>query len=176
MIKKSNEAEQAALEHVANMMAAAARTAPKTRGMDNIQVLILTDKDMQRLIPKMLEIAKRDNRPSCDRDAKTLETVKICVVIAVKANPVGLNCGYCGYKTCEELKKTAGVCAYNSMDLGIAVSSAAEVAAKFHIDNRLMFSVGKAALELGLFDKDVKQALGIPLSATGKNIFFDRKA
>jgi uncharacterized ferredoxin-like protein len=157
------------------MMAAAARTAPKTRGIDNIQVLILTDKDMQRLIPKMLEISRRDARPSFERDAKTLEAVKACVVIATKTIPVGLNCGYCGFKTCEELKKAGGACAYNSMDLGIAVSSAAEAAARFHIDNRLMFSIGKAALELGLFEKDVKQALGIPLSATGKNIFFDRR-
>ncbi len=175
MIRKSNEAEQSAIEQVANLMTAAARTAPKTRGIDNIQVLVLTDKDVQRLVPKMLEISKRDTRPSCERDAKTLENVKACVIIGAKANPAGLNCGYCGFKTCEELKKSVGICAYNSMDLGIAVSSAAEIAAKFHIDNRVMYSIGKAALELGLFEKDVKQAIGIPLSATGKNIFFDRK-
>lgn len=175
MIRKSNEAEYQALEQVANLMAAAARTAPKTRGIDNIQVLILTEQDVKKLIPKMLEIAKRDNRPSCERDAKTLENVKVCVVIATKIEPVGLNCGFCGFKTCEELKSKGGVCAYNSMDLGIAISSAAEIASQFHIDNRLMYSVGKASLKLGLFDKKVGQAIGIPLSATGKNIFFDRK-
>jgi uncharacterized ferredoxin-like protein len=44
------------------------------------------------------------------------------------------------------------------------------------VDTRLMFSVGRAALALDLFGKDVKQALGIPLSITGKSPFFDRKA
>jgi uncharacterized ferredoxin-like protein len=38
-----------------------------------------------------------------------------------------------------------------------------------------MYSIGRAAMDLGLFSKDVKQALGIPLSVTGKNPFFDRK-
>lgn len=175
MIRKSSEAENLAIEQAANLMAAAARTAPKTRGIDNIHVLILTDNDKEKLIPKMLEIAKRDNRPSCERDAKTIENIRICVIIGAKANPAGLNCGYCGFKTCDELKKKGGVCAYNSMDLGIALSSAAAIASQFHIDNRLMYSIGTAALELGLFDKEIKQAVGIPLSTTGKNIFFDRK-
>ena len=175
MIKKSSEAEMQALEQAANLMAAAARTAPKTCGIDNIQVLILTEGDIKKLIPKMIEISIRDKRPSCDRDAHNIEKVQVCVIIGVKSNPPGLNCGFCGCKTCEELKKSGGVCAYNSMDLGIALSSAAEIANKFHIDNRLMFSIGKASLELGLFEEDIKQAIGIPLSATGKNIFFDRK-
>jgi uncharacterized ferredoxin-like protein len=38
-----------------------------------------------------------------------------------------------------------------------------------------MFTAGKAALELGIFPVPVKVAYGIPLSATGKNPFFDRK-
>ncbi|NQU73169.1 MAG: ferredoxin [Candidatus Omnitrophica bacterium] len=175
MIRKSNEAEQLALEQVANLMVAAARTAPKTRGIDNIQTLILTETDVKKLIPKMCEIAKRDNRPSFQRDAGNLEQVKACVIIATKINPVGLNCGFCGFKTCEELKAAKGVCAYNAMDLGIAISSAATIAGRFHIDNRMMYSVGKAAIELCLFDKGAGQAIGMPLSATGKNIFFDRK-
>ncbi|MBI4335687.1 MAG: ferredoxin [Candidatus Omnitrophica bacterium] len=175
MIRKSNEAEMQALEQVANLMCAAARTAPKTRGIDNIQVLIATDNDIKKLIPKMIEIAARENRKSCDRDAHNIENARACVIIGAKANPAGLNCGFCGFKTCEELKKAGAICAYNSMDLGIAVSSAVSIAAQFHIDNRIMYSIGLASLELGLFEKDIKQVVGIPLSATGKNIFFDRK-
>lgn len=175
MIKKSSEAEMQALEQVANLMCAAARTAPKTCGIDNIQILILTEDDVKKLIPKMIEISIRDKRPSCDRDGHNIEKVLVCVIIGAKSNPPGLNCGFCGFKTCEELKNKGGVCAFNSMDLGIALSSAVGIASQFHIDNRLMYSIGRASLELGLFDKDIKQAIGIPLSATGKNIFFDRK-
>ena len=41
-------------------------------------------------------------------------------------------------------------------------------------DSRVMFSVGLAAKELNLLD-DCPLVLAIVLSASGKNIFFDRK-
>ena len=79
--------KQAARQAVAHM-AAAARTAPKTRGIDNIKVLAIDDEPTkQKLIAKMREIA----------------------------------------------------------------------------------------VQLKFFDSNVRQALGIPLSVTGKSPFFDRK-
>ena len=60
-------------------------------------------------------------------------------------------------------------------DLGIAIGSAVSVAAAHHVDNRVMFSAGKAALNLKLFDdSQVCIAYGIPLSVSGKSPFFDR--
>jgi uncharacterized ferredoxin-like protein len=59
-------------------------------------------------------------------------------------------------------------------DLGIAVGSAVSVAADHRIDNRVMFSVGRAALKLGLLPDDVVNCYGIPLSISSKSIFFDR--
>ena len=53
-----------------------------------------------------------------------------------------------------------------------SVSSAVSVAGAADIDSRIMFSVGKAAMEMD-FEKDVLW-LGIPISVSGKNIFFDR--
>jgi uncharacterized ferredoxin-like protein len=38
-----------------------------------------------------------------------------------------------------------------------------------------MYSVGKAAIELGYLGPEVAIAYGIPLAAKGKNPFFDRK-
>ncbi|MGO8930287.1 MAG: DUF2148 domain-containing protein [Limisphaerales bacterium] len=61
------------------------------------------------------------------------------------------------------------------MDLGIAAGSAASIAADARVDTRLMFSVGKAILALGLLGRRVKLALGIPVSITRKSPFFDRK-
>ncbi|MDB4349875.1 DUF2148 domain-containing protein [Omnitrophica bacterium] len=166
----------AALRDVAEFMAVACRTAPKTRGRDNLEILIVEGgKERSSLIKKMKEIAKRDGRPSLKRDADNIKDTGFMLIVGTKAEPLGLNCGFCGYATCEELAKTDGVCAYNAMDLGIALGSAASVAARFHVDNRLMYSIGKAAIELGLFKGDIRQAIGIPLNATGKNPFFDRK-
>lgn len=175
-MKKSYQLEKEAAAHVAALMAAAARTSPKTRGIDNIEIIVIDDDVTKRkLIDKMKEISKAEARPSLERDASSIEAVSEIVIIGAKANPAGLNCGFCGYPTCAELSKTKGICAYNSMDLGIAISSAASVAGRLHIDNRLMYSIGRTSLDLKLFSGSVKQALGIPLSVTGKNPFFDRK-
>lgn len=175
-MRRSETLEKDAALAVARFMAASARTAPKTRGIDNIIVVVIDDRKTKAgLVKKMKEISKRENRPSFGRDAGSISGSPAVMIVGVKSNPAGLNCGFCGYKTCDELKKTGGVCSYNSIDLGIATDSACSMAGRFHIDNRIMYSIGKAALELGLFDKDVRQALGIPLSVTGKSPFFDRK-
>jgi uncharacterized ferredoxin-like protein len=175
-MKRSAELEKEAVSLTASHMAAAARTAPKTRGIDNIEVVVIDDAKTKALvISMMLEISKKESRPSFKRDANSIAGSHTIFIIGIKSNPSGLNCGYCGYATCEELKKTKGVCAYNSIDLGIAVSSAAIIAGQFHVDNRLMYSIGRACLDLKLFGAGVSQALGIPLSVTGKNPYFDRK-
>lgn len=175
-MKTASELERQAAGQVAALMAAAARTAPKTRGIDNIQVIAIDDEPTrQKLISKMREIADQENRPGFARDAGNIENSPVVLIIGVAAHSVGLNCGFCGQSTCEALEAANGICAFNSIDLGIATASAAEIAGRMHLDNRVMYSIGRAALDLNFFDKTVRQALGIPLSVTGKNPFFDRK-
>jgi uncharacterized ferredoxin-like protein len=175
-MKGSGELEKTAALNAAAAMAAGARTAPKTRGIDNIEVVSVDDEATRtKLIDKMRDISKRETRPGFGRDADSIAASAAIVIIGVKANPAGLNCGFCGYPTCAALGKTGGICAYNSVDLGIAVASASSVAHLSYIDNRIMYSIGRAALDLKLFSDGVKQALGIPLSVTGKSPFFDRK-
>jgi uncharacterized ferredoxin-like protein len=175
-MKTSAELEQEAALQVSSLMAAAARTAPKTRGIDNIRIIAIEDTASKaRLARKMREIAKSENRPWFERDAACVESSLAVLLVGVVHNTAGLNCGYCGHGTCDELEKTNGVCAFNSMDLGIATSSAVSGAADARVDTRIMFSVGRASLAMNLFETGVKQALGIPLSISGKNPFFDRK-
>jgi uncharacterized ferredoxin-like protein len=176
-MKTSIELEKSAALQVATLMVAAARTAPKTRGIDNIKTAAINDEPTrQKLVASMREIAAREDRPGLARDAGNIENSPAVVVIGVEVNPAGMNCGFCGKPSCEALEEAGGVCAFNSIDLGIATASAAEMAGRFHVDNRIMYSIGRACLDLGLFGPKVKQALGIPLSVTGKNPFFDRKA
>jgi uncharacterized ferredoxin-like protein len=175
-MKDSSDLEKQAAYQVAALMAAAARTAPKTRGIDNIRVVAITDEPARNsLVSKMKEIAQAEQRPSFERDANNVASSPAILVIGVEANPAGLNCGYCGQDGCESMEKAQGICAFNSIDLGIATASAAGVASQCHVDNRVMFSVGRACLDLGLFGGRARLALGIPLSVTGKNPFFDRK-
>jgi uncharacterized ferredoxin-like protein len=173
-MRESSELEKQASYHIASLMAAAARTAPKTRGIDNIQVVAIDEESTkQTLVNKMIEIARSENRPSFERDANSLAASPVIVVIGVQSNPAGLNCGFCGNPTCDAMKIKDGVCSFNSMDLGIAACSAAAMAANCHADNRMMFSIGRSCLDLKLFAEGVKQAIGIPLSITGKSPFFD---
>lgn len=172
----AQEMEHHAALQVASMMAAAARTAPKTRGMDNIVVVCVDDEPTrQRLVDKMKELAQRNGRPGLERDAGNIANAPAILVIGVRTQAATLNCGYCGHKDCKSLEAAHGICAFNSMDLGIAACSAANAASLFHLDNRLMYSIGLACMELGLLGSECRQALGIPLSVTGKNPFFDRK-
>jgi len=176
-MKTSTELERQAASQVLSLMAAAARTAPKSRGIDNIRVIGIEDAEAKAgLVSKMRELAKSEGRPWFERDAGCVEKSLAILLIGVVPNPTDLNCGYCGQETCEALKQVNGICAFNSIDLGIATSSAVGVAADSRIDTRIMYSVGHAGVAMNLFESGLKQALGIPLSITGKSPFFDRKA
>ena len=84
-----------------------------------------------------------------------------------------MNCGHCGYATCES--RDNGVpCALNSIDVGIAIGSACATAADMRVDTRVMFSAGLAAQRLDWL-KGCKMVMAIPVSASSKNPFFDRK-
>jgi uncharacterized ferredoxin-like protein len=58
------------------------------------------------------------------------------------------------------------------VDLGIALGVAARMAAELHIDNRLMYTAGAGAMEMGVLEADL--IVGLPLSISPKNPFFDR--
>ena len=60
------------------------------------------------------------------------------------------------------------------MDVGIAVGSACATAADLRVDTRVMFSAGLAAQRLQWLPQ-CKNVLAIPVSASSKNPFFDRK-
>ena len=174
-MKTSEMLESEAAAHIAGLMAVAARTAPKTRGIDNVRVVALAGPDdRERLCATLNEISRRETLPGLARDARCIAGAPAVLVLGVVGNPAGLDCGFCGHGTCDGLRASGGVCAFNSVDLGIAACSAAATAAQLKADSRVMYSIGRAALEMRLIGDDVRQALGIPISITGKSQFFDR--
>ncbi|MGC8990319.1 MAG: ferredoxin, partial [Verrucomicrobiia bacterium] len=67
-MKTSTELEREAALQVAALMVAAARTAPKTRGIDNIHALAIDDQPtMESLVNAMRSIGQKENRPSMVR-------------------------------------------------------------------------------------------------------------
>lgn len=176
MLLKESDFIDRALDRVAEEMCMAARTSPKTKGVDNIVALVVKGDTIKDIARKMIEIKeKKGGSDSFSRDSGNLGNVTHVVVIGTKVGVLNIQaCGHCGYKDCGSKPKDA-VCAFNTIDLGIALGSALSVAMDHRVDNRLMNSVGTAIVELGLLGNDVKIAMGIPLSVTGKNPFFDRK-
>ena len=175
MMYNSQEIEERAVERIADMMCVAARTAPKARGVDNLVTMVVNGKEKEQLSAEMRRIAQESGMQFFERDANNLDKAAVVVLLGQKVKPIGVKpCGYCGYADCGECAQGTGICAISTGDLGIAVGSAVSTASLYHVDNRVMFSIGRAALNLGLLGEEVKIIYGIPLSVTGKSPFFDR--
>jgi len=175
MIINSQEVEERAVAQIADMMCVAARTAPKGRGVDNLVTVIVNGQEKEQLSAEMRHIAQESGMQFFERDANCIDKAALVVLLGQKVKPLGVEpCGYCGYADCAECAQGTGICAISTGDLGIAVGSAVNTASLYHADNRVMFSVGKAAVNIGLLGEEVKIVYGIPLSITGKSPFFDR--
>ena len=163
-------------EHVlaaARQMMTAARTAPKAKGVDIIEVAMITDEDIQRLSDEMRKVSEENGFKFFLRDADNILNAECVVVIGTRPLANGLNCGHCGYAVCGD--RPEGVpCAINNVDVGIAIGSACATAADFRLDTRVMFSAGIAAQRLGVLP-ECGSVFAIPVSAASKNPFFDRK-
>lgn len=175
MLKKGTDSSKAAVMNVADLMAAAALTAPKTSGQDKIITMIVSGDDKQVLSDSMLEFYEETGKDFIKRDAYQILDSEAVVLIGVKKEPYGMvGCSLCGYGNCGNLCKASGNCIFNVSDLGIAVGSAVSVAADHRIDNRVMYSVGMGALRCNMLGDEVSLAYGIPLSVNCKNIYYDR--
>src|SRR5450830_1985927 len=85
--------EKKAVMDTASRMCAAARTAPKARGIDNILTLVLSGAEKDALADKMDKIAEREFKgttTSIPRDAKNLRSAQAVVLIGVKRYYTGL--------------------------------------------------------------------------------------
>ena len=188
LLSSDNIEEESALI-AAKLMASSARTAPKARGIDRITTAIISGKEKDMVAEAMEKKAKQ--KPNLAniflRDAENLRKSQFALLIGVKGTmpkkpESPFNCGACGHKTCQEFistKKVQGedftgpICIFEAIDLGIAIGSAVKMASELNVDNRIMYTVGAAAKQLGIIEGDV--VMGIPISITGKSIYFDRK-
>jgi uncharacterized ferredoxin-like protein len=176
MLRKEQDFRAEAVHQVAELMCLAARTAPKARGLDLLEVAVASGEIIEKLSKKMKEIGEREKHPTFLRDSENIKQAQAIVLLGTKIKVIGLKyCSFCGWPNCEAAERAGAICAYNTGDLGIALGSAVSVAENHRVDNRVMYTIGKAAIDLNLLGPEVKVAFGVPLSVSGKNPFFDRK-
>lgn len=173
MILNERDARHSHLLYIAQQMMTAARTAPKGKGIDIIETAAIADEEICILSGKLREMYEENGFKFFLRDAENILNAEVIILIGTREKAQGLNCGHCGFPTCAS--RSEGVpCAINTVDLGIAIGSACAMAADLRVDSRVMFSAGLAAQRLNWL-LDCKCAMAIPISASSKNPFFDRK-
>ncbi len=71
IIDERNDRRQRVID-AARAMMTAARTAPKARGLDTIEIATVTDTDIVRLSETMLELHNETGRPVYKRDSENI--------------------------------------------------------------------------------------------------------
>jgi uncharacterized ferredoxin-like protein len=178
MLVNSKTAEEAAILNLAYSVCAAARTAPKACGVDHLETAVLTGEDKDRVTDEMRKIGETlgaSGKFFC-RDADNVDTAGAVVLVGAKYETRGLGerCKLCGFENCAACGNAGAACVFTSMDLGIALGSAVSMVADNRVDNRIMFTIGQAAAKLSLLG-EYKLIMGIPLSVSGKSVFYDRE-
>jgi uncharacterized ferredoxin-like protein len=170
-----NDYYEESVLRTAQSMCVAAKTAPKGKGVDHLETVVLSGDELTPLIEHMQKIGDENGVAFFVRDAKNVRNSVAVVLIGTALSQRGVPlCGFCGFEDCAASLAGGGICTFDVTDLGIAVGSAVSIAADARVDNRVMFSIGKAAMALKYFKTDVRIAYGIPLSVKGKSPYFDR--
>ena len=173
MILNERDTRHEQVMRIGHQMMTAARTAPKGKGVDVIEIALVEGDDIRRLSEEMIAIHEENGFKFFLRDADNIQNAECILLIGTREHAHGLNCGHCGYSNCTD--RPNGVpCAIVSVDVGIAIGSACATAADHRVDTRVMFSAGLAAQRLNIL-KGCRQVFAIPVSASSKNPFFDRK-
>ena len=130
MIYSSKDMESRAVLDTAAKICAAARTAPKAKGMDGLVTCVLTGEDKSQLAAQMRKLAVDLNYAFFARDADNVEAADAVVLFGMEEVRRGLDtgCQYCHFKSCADCAEHDGLCAWDAVDVGIALGSAAAAA------------------------------------------------
>ena len=180
----SKDGEKQGLLHAAELMMISCRTAPKSGGVDDVEALLVTGYEKDEIATEMEKIGDERKIDGFRRDADNVRRSEALLLVGVNGGKsFGMSCGACGHSTCQEFEaapRIAGpdfegpTCVFKAIDLGIGLGSAVKTASSLNVDNRILYRAGTAAKRLGYLAKS-SVMMGVPISASGKSIYFDRK-
>ena len=108
MIQDRLLASSEAAIRVGQAMIAAAMTAPKGNGEDDVQGVLLTGEDKDVLAAHMRDIADETGEDFYARDAGNVDNSFCVVLLWAENKPQKLaHCGMCGFKTAEPARRQA---------------------------------------------------------------------
>ncbi len=182
-ILDGKDQERKGLMETANLIAVSARTSPKSGGVDDILTSIVYGAEVEALADDMEKIAIERKIERWAQQAQNVRGAEVIVLIGVKGTKSYVtNCGACGHDSCAEFSQRekrlrqdfdGPNCIFKALDLGVALGSAVKTASLLNADNRIFYRIGAAAKRLN-YMPEASIIMGIPLSAKGKNPYFDR--
>jgi len=188
----------------AKMMDLSALTAPKSAGQDFVVTAVLDRARTDEVGAKMIERGESEDQPMFVRDGKSVRASGAMLLVGLKdAKPVGLNCGACGFATCDGLKRNFDVAGAKRNITGDAEQEGGgtqgpatggdfngPICAFRLLD--MGIALGSAVKTAGIHNADNRimyragvtalemglidadYVMAVPLSAAGKSVFFDR--
>lgn len=111
MIQNERDIRHEHILNVARQMMTAAVLLRKGKGIDIIEVALVTGEDIKILSDKMIAMVEEHGMKFFLRDADNILSAECIVLIGTREQAQGLNCGHCGYATCAARARGSALCA-----------------------------------------------------------------
>jgi len=189
-IKQYETDRMEAARIAARLLLASGTTTPRVGGVGECTIHIVDDGcDIEDICQKMEAMAgiksswgffRRDAAMVRDADA-----VLIATSLRSLTDPADINCNMCGKLVCEYLKDeeklaadpdvafTGPLCTFRATNIAYAVDGMVSQARNLGIDYGVYWSVGAAAMRMGLLPRATGFALAVAISITEKSPFRD---
>ena len=89
MIQNERDIRHEHVLHVARQMMTAARTAPKGKGIDIIEIAMIEGEDLQKLSDQLIALSEEKGMKFFLRDAENVLSAECVVLIGTNEGPMG---------------------------------------------------------------------------------------